>query len=837
MMPRIPSRWHAAACPSPSALLAARLRAAFPAPLAAACVAAAAALAAASAAQAQPAPELLRSYAIPATTLDDALGRFGRASGALVAADPELTAGLRSPGLEGRHTVGQGLARLLAGTGLEAAPTAEGGYALRRTPVAAPGAARSLDEVRVTARAERSATTEGSGSYAADVVTIGKGEQSPREIAQAVSVITQQRLQDQGLTDIKSALVAAAPGVSMVSNEPGGHFYSRGFLIGSYQFDGVPLERQLYARGSAFNTSMALYDRVELMRGPQGLFEGAGDPSGSVNLVRKRPTAERQAVLTAKAGSWNERGAQADLGGPLNAGGTLRGRLVLDYSQADSFRDHFDTRERTAYAALDADIAPGTTLGVGFSRETPEGSLDWTGLPNNGDGSMPAFARSTNLSTPWSRAGKTQDTWYADLAHSLGGDWKLKASLVRVHEANALKYLLRTGRLGPPVSMRGDVYDFDMVSRNLGGDAYVTGSTQVLGRKLSVTAGANFSHQRSHDLWGWQRDIESLNGSADQPALVPEPATADTLAANRMDDGYRSDKKGVYAMGRYELAGPLSLVLGGRWSRYRQTYASDGIWGYSESTAQERGKLTPFAGLIHPLSPQWSAYGSYADIFRPQSQRAASGEFLAPVTGKTLELGLKGELPGGRAQASFALFRTAQKNVALEDASVDPEVADARCAGTCYRSSARMRSQGVEAEVTGEVARGLQLSASYTYTHTRYRGTDVPSVGYDISANTGVPRHMARLWAGYRLPGTWNAVTVGGGLRSQSRAADFGYDGREQGGYTVVDARLAYRFTPRLSAALNIGNVTDKTYFRSISYGRNFYGTPRSVLLTLQYRL
>lgn len=792
---------------------------------------------AAHAADAPPAQAVqsVQTYQIAPGPLGRALAQVAATAGVSLSFDPALTDGRQNPALMGSYTPREALQRLLAGSGLQLVQSADGRYTLEKLP-ALPRESAILGEVRVTAQTERSAMTEGSGSYASTIVTIGKGEQSQRDIAQSVSVITQQRLQDQGLTDIKEALMTA-PGVSAISNEPGGHYYSRGFLIGSYQFDGVPLERQLYARGSAFNTSTSIFDRVEIMRGPQGLFEGAGDPSGSVNLVRKRPTSERQAVLTAKVGSWSERGMQVDLGGPLNESGTLRGRVVVDYSAADSFRDHFDSSERTVYGALDIDLGPATTLGIGFSREKPEGSIDWTGLPNYGDGSMPAFARSTNLSTPWSRADKTQDTWYADLTHRFGGDWKFKASLVRVNEANDIKYLLRSGRLGPPNTMRGDAYYFDMVSRNLGGDAYVTGSTQVLGRKLAVTAGANFSHQRSTDIWGWQRNIESLTASYDQPSMAAEPSGAAILATNRMDDGYRSDKKGLYAMGRYELAGPLSLVLGGRLSFYEQTYVSDGAWGYSATTAKEHRNLTPFAGLIYRLDAQWSAYGSYADIFKPQSQRGVSGEFLEPVTGRTFELGLKGELLGGRANAAFALFRTEQKNVAFEDDTVDEDTANARCGGTCYRSSALVRSQGAEVEVSGEVARGLQLAASYTYTQTRYRTADVPSVGYDISANTGVPRHMARVWASYRLPGDWSRLTVAGGVRSQSRSADFGYYGREQGGYSVIDARVAYQITPQLSAALNIGNLTDKTYFRSISYDHNFYGTPRSFLLTLQYRM
>ncbi|AWP67461.1 hypothetical protein B7O97_11575 [Bordetella holmesii] len=132
---------------------------------------------------------------------------------------------------------------------------------------------------------------------------------------------------------------------------------------------------------------------------------------------------------------------------------------------------------------------------------------------------------------------------------------------------------------------------------------------------------------------------------------------------------------------------------------------------------------------------------------------------------------------------------------------------------------------------------GEQVTASYTYTHTRHRGSDVPSVGYDISSNTGVPRHMAKLWANYRLPDQWNRWSMGGGINTQSKSSDFGYYGRTQGGYTTLDARVGYQVNERLDLGLNIYNLTDKKYYSSISYDHNFYGAPRSFLLTARYRM
>jgi iron complex outermembrane receptor protein/outer membrane receptor for ferric coprogen and ferric-rhodotorulic acid len=242
-------------------------------------------------------------------------------------------------------------------------------------------------------------------------------------------------------------------------------------------------------------------------------------------------------------------------------------------------------------------------------------------------------------------------------------------------------------------------------------------------------------------------------------------------------------------------------------------------------------------GLVVDLDNQWSVYASYADIFRPQSQRDRSGAFLSPVTGRNYELGLKGELMDGRVNTLLAVFRTDQKGVAFEDGAVPESTANLNCGGTCYRPSAQVRSQGFEAEINGEILRGLQVAASYTYTQTRNRGNDVPSVGYDISANTGVPRHMARIWANYRLPGQWHKWSMGAGLNVQSASSSFGYYGRKQGGYAVADARVAYQFSDELSAAVNINNLFDRHYFQSISYDHNYYGTPRAVYLTVQYRM
>lgn len=96
-------------------------------------------------APAQPASEApaiaaRQSFAIPAGPLDEALNRFGRQAGLLIAFTPEQTEGRRSPGLQGEYGPREALDRLLATSGLQA--VAQGaGFSLR--PAEAASAARA----------------------------------------------------------------------------------------------------------------------------------------------------------------------------------------------------------------------------------------------------------------------------------------------------------------------------------------------------------------------------------------------------------------------------------------------------------------------------------------------------------------------------------------------------------------------------------------------------------------------------------------------------------------------------------------------------------------------
>ena len=140
--------------------------------------------------------------------------------------------------------------------------------------------ANRLKTVKVTATAETTA-------YTPESVTLGKTGQSLKEIPQSVSIISHQRIEDQNLDDIIDVLGNTTGVTSTQSDSERTEFYARGFYIDSYQFDGLPTQMvQNWSYGDS-GLDLALYDRVEVVRGATGLLTGAGNPSASVNLIRK----------------------------------------------------------------------------------------------------------------------------------------------------------------------------------------------------------------------------------------------------------------------------------------------------------------------------------------------------------------------------------------------------------------------------------------------------------------------------------------------------------------------------------------------------------------------
>ena len=778
------------------------------------------------------------SFNLPAGPLGNTLNAIASQSGQIVSLEPALVQGKQAPAVIGRMSPEQAMNRALTGSQLQLRITGQGNFSVE--PAAQDSGALQLG---VTSIVERSLdpTSEGSGSYTPRTVTIGKGAHTLKETPQSVTVITRKMLDDQNLNTIEQVM-EKTPGITVYDSPMGGkYFYSRGFrMTGQYQYDGVPLDiGSSYVQADSFSSDMAIYDRVEVLRGAAGMMKGAGGTAGAVNFVRKRGEYTPHTQLSLSAGTWDNYRGQIDTGGPLNEDGTLRGRAVVTQQTRQYFYDIGDRKDQIYYGALDYDLSPDTTVGVGIAYEDVDATPCWGGLPRYADGSDLKLKRSTCLNTAWNQQRTQRTTFFGDMKHTFNDDWALKVAGVYSKNTQDMEYAFPSGSV--PVGstqsstpMIGSIYDYDQT--DYGFDAYVDGKFDAFGQQHELIVGANASHSRKDDFYAVallpdRQDVLNPNHHLAQPDESYYLANASRGGPVDM----RVKQYGAYSTVRLKLADPLTFVLGSRVSWYKSEnesvsyYRGEGTPLRSES--RESGQVTPFAGILFDLNDNLTTYASYTDIFTPQGNyKTITGATLKPLIGQSYELGIKGEWFDGRLNSAFNLFRTVQKDAAQDD----PACPDS----SCSQNSGKVRAQGFEAEVSGEVIDRLQLLAGYTYTQTKVL-EDADATQDGLSYNSYVPRHLLRVWADYALSGPLERVTVGAGVNAQSRnyrVSPISGNDISQSGYAIWNGRIGYRIDDTWSVALNGNNLFDKRYYATVGtegFG-NFYGEPRNLVMSLK---
>jgi len=779
------------------------------------------------------------SFDIPAGPLDQALVRFAQQAGVTLSMDASRLAGLRTDGLRGSHGVDEGFAQLLRGSGLRAVRSA-GGYVLAAAEPAssAPAAAQdaaSLATVTVSADAERGAATEGTGSYTTQSTsTSTRLNLSPRETPQSISVITRQRIDDQGLTQLTD-VIAQTPGLVVAQGGNTGSdsspIYSRGFGVDTYLVDGV---RQLNSGYTdIFQTyDIATVDRVEVLRGASGLMSGIGTPGAAINVIRKRPVAGFQALVRGELGSWAHRRAEADISTPLNEAGTVRGRLIAAMQKSDSYIDRLEEERKVLYGVVEADLTPDTRVHAGFSWQRMESTGHARGgLPAYySDGTRTHWRVSDSAAADWASSYRRYGSVFAGIEHQLAPDWKLKATAIRswtIYD-EVLGYASGGNPdrfTGAGVSLWAGRWAADPRQDTL--DVQVTGKFDALGRKHDLVFGAEASRATyttpGYNLWyfdGWSSAIPNIhlwNGA--WPAQPYNPANSMLTSDERLYSAYGTL--------RFRPADSLAVLVGARVTDWRRDQSTTtfrtGRTTYNDR--RETGQVTPYAAVVWDFSRDWSAYASYTDIFKPQNNKTASGDFLDPQTGASYEVGVKGSVLDDRLNVSAAVYKAKQDNLPV--AIPNTFAPDGSAA---YEPKSGTSTRGFEIEVSGEVQPGWQLSAAFARNMTRDRD------GKRLL--TQVPQNTLKLATSYRIAGIGHGLTVGGALRWQSEiySDDMGPAKLRfvQPSYAVADLMLRYAFNPRLAATLNIYNVFDKRYYNTT--GNSYWGAPRSARVSLEAR-
>ncbi|MDQ8022580.1 MAG: TonB-dependent siderophore receptor [Moraxellaceae bacterium] len=648
--------------------------------------------------------------------------------------------------------------------------------------------------------------------YSAGTASIGgKGDASLKEIPQSVSVVTRDRMDDQNMVRLED-LARRTTGMLVLANDQGrSSIFMRGFELDSYLVDGMPAPlSSIY--GS--QPDLWIYDRVEVLRGPAGLYNGTGEPGGTVNLARKRALKDFAASGSLSYGSWDAQRYEGDITGSLTEDGKVRGRVVAAHQSKNSWVDVNDNENSVGYGTLEFDIAPRTTVSVGISGASSS-VTPFNGLPTNADGSLLDVDRSTFIGAGWNSFKNSSSEGFAEVMHRLESGGHLKAALRVVNRSVNFRYAYASSAANAAGNVNRTAIARDYGEDSVAVDTHASLPFTLWNLPQNLIVGADF---RSYDQTTLQNTGTAIPGSinVNSPSYDwPVPNLPLNSRTNVAPEQY-----GLYANLRIKPWQPLTLVGGARVSWYESTTTN--LVTNTGSKVQVDNKFTPFAGVVYDIGRNWAAYASYTEIFQPQTTLGADGQPLDPREGRSFEAGVKGQHQGGLLNSQIGLFRLKDKNRAV-----------AVPATTYSAANGEVEVQGIEAEISGMLATGWEASAGYTFTDTEFVSGTAGQAGQVFSTVT--PRHNFNLWTRYDFQqDVLRGAYVGGGLRAMSSFYNVQGSARiQQDAYTVLDALVGYRISRNVDVSLAINNLLDEKYYQRVGGTSvfNFYGEPRSYWL------
>lgn len=700
--------------------------------------------------------------------------------------------------------------------------------------------AASLAMADAHAQAQAQTQTQTPAAASETVVVTGKRVQRvskgatglPLEIKdtpQSISTIDKEAIGNFDLSGANDALILAT-GINVEQYETNRATYnSRGFEIQSTQVDGLGMTNSWGTVVGQQETY--LFERIELIRGANGLLTGVGNASGTINYVRKRPTNADGGEVGLTLGSHGRQRVTLDYNKVLSDDGRWAGRLVVAHEDKDSHLRTLHDKQTTVYAVVDGQIGRDGVLTFGFMhQDAKQKSPMWGSLTlNYTDGRQAEFDVASSTSQDWTYWNTRSSSAFVEYTHSLGSDWELKASYNtrRSDEATRLMYAYTNGGglNADNTGLVGWVYGSTTPSESQILDLNLSGQFKAFGRKHHLIAGL------SHATDEYSTDITPVLASnchfqalpafpyagnaCSQPTWGPaEPSSAGKQALTRL-----------YLASRLELAQGLHGILGVNAVRL-QREGSSRYGSVPPTIYPDTKEVSPYVGLTYAFTPNLLGYASYSDIFQNQEQVDINGHYLAPTQGKNHELGIKAEWLDKQLLTTLAVFGARQNGLAHYAGTVpvdnDPNTTRD---GTYYYAPDDVKSKGWEFEANGRIGRDSQLGAGIA------RVTVRDPAGQN--AHPHIPKTTLFLRAETRLP-QLAGLSTGAMLRWQDDTSST--SGVRQPAYALANAYVRYELNARTSLRLNVNNLFDKKYIRGLAYGA-IYGAPRNVGLSLNYKL
>ena len=678
------------------------------------------------------------------------------------------------------------------------------------------------------------------GSYTTQSMNGATGlNMTLRETPQTVTLVTSQMIEDKGLVDMEQVL-DHVPGVSKSGDASEySMMYVRGFQLDTgVQVDGMITTpaNSTYSGDASQSIDPILAERIEILKGAAGILGGQGEPSATVNMIRKRPTEEFQASVSGSLGGWDTYRTEGDVAGPLNESGSVRGRFIGSYMDGDSYIDRYSRDKSVVYGIVETDITDSTLVSVAIDKTkvNSRGVYNWSSNPAfYTDGTL--IDHDVSFSTGHEWAHRFIEQWsvmpYAE--HKFESGWQVKASYryakatQDVSNANYGTYVDKaTGNLVDPWSTSYSLFSgrkSDTESFNL----VTNGGFSLFGRDHEVVLGYSYS-SNEFDLQFDYADMPVYNLNNPNPVAPDYSGPASPYDASRsLEVGEQS---GTYATVRFNLADSLKFMLGGRVSDW--SYDNKDLLNGTRVSTSEDNVFIPYTGIVYDVNSFLSLYTSYTGIFLPVQQYGADGNVLEPTEGTNTEAGIKMAFFDNSLNISAAVYRANKDNVAeYANQGRLPN------GNFIYRSIDGIKTDGYEVEIAGSLTESWEIRGGYTDNEAEDkegnpRQTYLPSKQFKITNSYSFASELtlgvSARWQNYsyadiKIPADISATEEDIKVK------------QEQPSYWLVDVMARYAFNDFFSVSFNVDNLFDEVYNRSM-WGYSDFGDTRSATVGMKYR-
>ncbi|WP_426304649.1 TonB-dependent siderophore receptor [Acidovorax facilis] len=693
------------------------------------------------------------------------------------------------------------------------------------TAPAAPAAEKALAPVTVSAGAEQeSPTAPVTGFVAKRALSATKTDTPLIETPQAISVITRDQMEAQGVQTLRQVTAYTAGAVSNYFDSRGDTFKARGGDVTQY------LDGMVRFIGYWNDTRPDPYtlERVEFLRGPSSVLYGQGSVGGVLNLTSKRPQAETQREVQVQLGSNARKQIAADMTGKLTQGGEWLYRLVAVGRDSDTQVDHVRDDRVVIAPTVTWKPSAATSLTLQLTHQKDKsgsliGFFPWQGtqLPNR-YGQIPT---NTFISEPgWDRYDSESTSWGYLFSHQIDSAWTVRQNLRRSVSNVDYRTLYTSfaantalGRPARPVFNADNRTVLRDASWTLGNARMLLVDTQVEGKlrwgDAEHTVLGGLDVQRNH--WG-QQSWRAVAPAIDVYNPVYGNFTAPSASALARVPSVEQRQLGFYAQDQ---------IKWGRWTAtlgLRHDNAKSDTEGRPAAAADDKA-WSKRAGVTYQMDGGWAPYAGYSESFQPLGGANAYGTPFKPQRGEQWEAGVKWQPPGQGINAFAAVYQLREKNRKTTDPTNPLN----------SLQIGEVKVKGFEAEVQASLARNWDFTVGYAFTDAKISRSNTGDQGQPVAST---PRHTASAWLSHRFAsegrGGW---TVGAGVR---------YTGSQWSGTsaistpaaTLADAMVAYD-AGDWRVAFNVVNLADKVHItQCLARGDCFYGQARTYTLTSTYR-